>query len=117
MERREDHRRVRDRPHRLGRPVKAEDDLNEDGEIAEENHQAACDLALRIAAAIEANPKAVFALAAVETLSEVSEAVEHATATLDRLRVEHERKGLYPAALAYQGAAELVKAALRGPGA
>jgi hypothetical protein len=92
----------------------AEDDLNEEGEIAEENHRAACDLALRIADAIAANPKAVFALVAVEQLSMVSEAVEAAMATMDRLRAEHERKGLYPGALAYQGAAELVKQALRG---
>jgi hypothetical protein len=94
----------------------AEDDLNEDGEIAEENHHAACDLALRLADAIQDNPKAVFALVAVEELSRVSESVEDAVSTLDRLRTEHERKGLFQGALAYQGAAELVKQALRGGG-
>lgn len=92
----------------------AEDDTNEEGEIVEENHRAACDLALRIADAVQANPKAVFALVAVDELSRVSEAVEGTVATLDRLRTESERKGLYPSALAYQGAAELVKQALRG---
>jgi hypothetical protein len=40
----------------------AEDDLNESEEIADEDHQAACDLALRLARAIEANPAAVLAL-------------------------------------------------------
>lgn len=40
----------------------AEDDLNEDGEIADEDHEAAMDLAIEIAHAIKANPRAVLAL-------------------------------------------------------
>lgn len=40
----------------------AEDDLNEDGDIAEEDHQEACDLALEIAAAIRKRPEVVLAL-------------------------------------------------------
>lgn len=40
----------------------AEDDLNESEEIAEEDHQAACDLALKLVRAIEDNPGAVMAL-------------------------------------------------------
>ncbi len=40
----------------------AEDDLNESEEIADADHQAACDLALRLARAIESNPGAVLAL-------------------------------------------------------
>jgi hypothetical protein len=36
----------------------AEDDLNEDGEIADELHQEACDLAISIARAIGKNPAA-----------------------------------------------------------
>ena len=40
----------------------AEDDLNEDGEIADEDHEAACDLALRICAAIRKHPAEVLAL-------------------------------------------------------
>jgi hypothetical protein len=40
----------------------AEDDLNEDGDIAEEDHDAAMDLALEIARAVRANPQAVLAL-------------------------------------------------------
>jgi hypothetical protein len=42
----------------------AEDDMNEDGEVADENHQDACDLALEIAKAIRDNPQAVLALVA-----------------------------------------------------
>lgn len=38
------------------------DDLNEEGEIAEEDHRAACDLAVEIAQAIRANPAVVLAL-------------------------------------------------------
>lgn len=41
----------------------AEDDLNEDGEIADDQHQDACDLAFRIAQAIRANPDVVLELA------------------------------------------------------
>lgn len=41
----------------------AEDDLNEDGEIADDEHEAAVALALGIARAIRANPDAVLALA------------------------------------------------------
>ncbi len=40
----------------------AEDDLNENGDIAEEDHDAACDLAIRLAHAIKANPAVVLAL-------------------------------------------------------
>ena len=40
----------------------AEDDLNEDGDIADDDHQPACKLALDIARAIDANPAAVLAL-------------------------------------------------------
>lgn len=40
----------------------AEDDLNEEDDIAEEDHQAACDLALDIARAIKANPEVVLEL-------------------------------------------------------
>lgn len=40
----------------------AEDDTNEDGEIADEDHEAACDMAIRIAYAIQANPKIILAL-------------------------------------------------------
>jgi hypothetical protein len=40
----------------------AEDDMNEDGEIADENHRAACDLAEEMARAIRDNPQAVLAL-------------------------------------------------------
>lgn len=40
----------------------AEDDLNEDGEVADDDHQDACDLAIRIARAIRTNPEAVLAL-------------------------------------------------------
>jgi hypothetical protein len=40
----------------------AEDDLNEDGEVADDDHGAACDLAIKIAHAIKANPAAVLAL-------------------------------------------------------
>lgn len=92
----------------------AEDDTNEEGEIAEENHHAACDLALRIARAIEANPEGVLALVAVEELATLHDALDDTLATLESLKGESERKGLYPSALAYQGAAELVKQALRG---
>jgi hypothetical protein len=35
----------------------AEDDTNESGEIADEDHQAACDLALDMAKAIRDNPR------------------------------------------------------------
>lgn len=34
----------------------AEDDMNEDGAIAEENHEAACDLAISIAMAVRRDP-------------------------------------------------------------
>lgn len=40
----------------------AEDDLNEDEDIAQEDHEAACKLALDIARAIKANPAAALAL-------------------------------------------------------
>lgn len=40
----------------------AEDDLNEEDEIAEEDHGPACKLALEIAAAIKANPQVVLEL-------------------------------------------------------
>ncbi len=40
----------------------AEDDVNEDGDIADEHHHKACDLAIAIAHAIRANPDAVLAL-------------------------------------------------------
>lgn len=40
----------------------AEDDMNEDGAIAEANHEEACDLAIRIAHAIRAKPHMVLAL-------------------------------------------------------
>lgn len=40
----------------------AEDDLNENEDIANGDHQAACDLALKIVRAIKANPQAVLAL-------------------------------------------------------
>lgn len=39
----------------------AEDDLNEDEDIADEDHGPACDLALKIAAAIKVNPAAFLA--------------------------------------------------------
>lgn len=42
----------------------AEDDLNEEGDIARKDHRAACDLAEKIARAIRANPGPVLALAA-----------------------------------------------------
>jgi hypothetical protein len=42
----------------------AEDDLNEEEEIADADHQAACDLAIEIAHAIRANPQVVLELAA-----------------------------------------------------
>jgi hypothetical protein len=35
----------------------AEDDLNEDGDVADEDHGPACDLALNMARAIEQNPR------------------------------------------------------------
>lgn len=40
----------------------AEDDMNENEDIADDDHQAACGLALKIARAIKANPQAVLAL-------------------------------------------------------
>lgn len=40
----------------------AEDDMNEDGEIANDDHQAAVDLAVEIAQAIRANPESVLTL-------------------------------------------------------
>jgi len=40
----------------------AEDDLNEDGAIADADHGAACDLALEIARAIRDDPRAVLNL-------------------------------------------------------
>lgn len=92
----------------------AEDDLNEDGEIAEEDHHAACDLALRIADVIETNPEAILALVAAEQLAKLRDALGTALDTIERLRVDHESKGLHLAALAYTGAAELVRQALRG---
>lgn len=46
----------------VGAESVAEDDLNEDGEIADADHQQACDLAIKIAHAIRANPAAVLAL-------------------------------------------------------
>lgn len=42
----------------------AEGDLNEDGQIDDKGHHAACDLALDIARAIGANPQVVLDLAA-----------------------------------------------------
>lgn len=42
----------------------AEDDLNENGDIADPDHGEACVLALNIAAAIRANPAVVLDLAA-----------------------------------------------------
>lgn len=46
-----------------GAEMVAEDDTNEDGEIAEDDHEAACDLAIDIANAIRDNPEVVLALA------------------------------------------------------
>lgn len=40
----------------------AEDDLNEDGQIAEDSHEEACELAIRLARAIRANPERALAL-------------------------------------------------------
>jgi hypothetical protein len=40
----------------------AEDDLNESGDVTDEDHGAAMDLAIKIARAIKANPDAVLAL-------------------------------------------------------
>ncbi len=40
----------------------AEDDLNESEDIADHQHQEACDLAIKIAHAIRANPDTVLAL-------------------------------------------------------
>lgn len=40
-----------------------EDDLNEDDEIAEADHEAACELGHAIVRAIRANPDAILALA------------------------------------------------------
>lgn len=40
----------------------AEDDLNEDGLVAEADHRPACDLAIQIAHAIKANPAAALGL-------------------------------------------------------
>lgn len=92
----------------------AEDDLNEDGEIAEADHQAACDLALRLAAAIEVNPEALLALVAAEDLVKLRDELGKTLDTMQRLQVENEASGLFVGALAYQGAAELVRTALRG---
>lgn len=39
----------------------AEDDLNEDGELSDTDHQAACDLAMAILSGMRANPPAVLA--------------------------------------------------------
>jgi hypothetical protein len=44
----------------------AEDDLNEDGAIADGDHGAACDLAIRIAKAIRKHPEVVLELVALE---------------------------------------------------
>ena len=41
----------------------AEDDLNEDGDIAEADHDEACDLALSIAEAIRKDPAGIVAFA------------------------------------------------------
>lgn len=46
----------------------AEDDLNEDGAIADEQHGAACDLAASIAKAIRRNPQVVLELVRQEGL-------------------------------------------------
>lgn len=43
----------------------AEDDMNEDGAIADHDHDEACSLAIRIAYAIRENPTAVLALVAM----------------------------------------------------
>jgi hypothetical protein len=45
-----------------GAESKIEDDLNEDGEIADDDHEAACDLAMAIVRAIRDNPDALVAL-------------------------------------------------------
>ncbi len=42
----------------------AEDDLNEDGEVADEDHQKACNLAIDIAHAIRDNPDVILELTA-----------------------------------------------------
>lgn len=52
----------------------AEDDLNEDGAIADDDHEAACELAVDICKAIRENPGAVLAL--------VGRTMRHATYNL-----------------------------------
>lgn len=65
----------------------AEDDMNEDGDIAEEDHDAAMDLALRIARGIRANPAAALALAVPEVDGDDDEADQ----LIDELTAEESR--------------------------
>ncbi len=91
----------------------AEEDTNEDAEIGELDHPAACDLALRLADAIEATPEVVLALAAAPRLARLQAGIEETLSALDRLRTRHEGQGLFQAALAYDGAAELLRSTVR----
>lgn len=45
-----------------GAESRSEDDMNEDGQIADEGHEKACALAWKIAQAIRANPAVVLGL-------------------------------------------------------